>query len=67
MSYWLNRYLTNKPYQIVQIGSHDGVSGDPLYKEIQINTQWNVCLKNYIFSFENAAINWRITTLLCAK
>lgn len=72
-SYWLNRYFINEPCTIVQIGSNDGKSGDPIYDLAQKNTKSKVLLvepvpyvfeqlkKNYgsnsRFKFENAGIN----------
>lgn len=72
-SYWLNRYFKSESCTIVQIGSNDGKSGDPVYDLVKSNTSSNVLLvepvpyvfeqlkKNYgsnpRFKFENAGIN----------
>jgi hypothetical protein len=73
ISNWINKYISNDAIQILQIGSNDGVSGDPLYNSIQKNQLWNVLFvepvpqifnllkKNYgsspRFRFENSGIN----------
>ena len=70
---WLNKFLNGDNVSIVQIGSNDGVHGDPIYKLIRKNTTWKALFvepipylferlkKNYgsdvRFSFENVAIN----------
>ncbi|MBO0930069.1 FkbM family methyltransferase [Fibrella aquatilis] len=72
-TFWINKYLANTSLTIVQIGSNDGVSGDPIFKLVKKNTNWQVLFvepvpylfdrlkKNYTqdsrFLFENAAIN----------
>ncbi len=72
-TFWINRYLKNTPLSIVQIGSNDGVSGDPIFELIKKNSKWKVLFvepvpylfsklkKNYSydprFVFENVAIN----------
>ena len=72
-AYWLKRYVGNKSLTIVQIGSNDGISGDPIYDLAQKNQRCTVLLvepvpyifeklkQNYgnspRFKFENAAIN----------
>ncbi len=71
--YWIEKYIPNESLQVIQIGSNDGVSGDPLYKLVLKNKRWNVLFvepvpklfeelkKNYgssnRFAFENSAIN----------
>ena len=71
--YWINRYLKNQRMLVVQVGSNDGVSGDPLHRLIRKNNYWQVIFvepvpylfaklkQNYgpesRFIFENAAIN----------
>lgn len=71
--HWIKQYIPNENLTIVQIGSNDGVSGDPLYQQVQKNHLWQVLFvepvpyifeklkKNYgsqaRFKFENAAIN----------
>lgn len=70
---WIDRLLPNEPIQIVQIGSNDGMHGDPLRDLIKRNDQWKALFvepipylfeklkENYgqepRFSFENSAIN----------
>ncbi|MEY8848453.1 FkbM family methyltransferase [Psychroserpens sp. XS_ASV72] len=70
---WIERLLPNEPIQIVQIGSNDGMHGDPLRDLIKKNDQWNALFVEPIpylfeklktnygeetrFSFENSAIN----------
>ena len=72
-AYWIDRYVKNSPCDIVQIGSNDGMTGDPIYGLIMRNTKWKAVLvepvpylfeklkKNYPsdprIRFENAAIN----------
>ncbi len=72
-AYWIDRYVKNSPCDIVQIGSNDGMTGDPIYGLIMSKTKWKAVLvepvpylfeklkKNYPsdprIRFENAAIN----------
>ncbi len=72
-SKWFERLLTEKNIRVVQIGSNDGRSGDPLYDLILMNPGWTALFvepipylfdrlkKNYgsspRFSFANVAIN----------
>jgi len=72
-SYWLNHYFKNESCTVVQVGSNDGKSGDPIYDLAKNNPNSNVLLvepvpyvfeqlkKNYgsesRFKFENAGIN----------
>lgn len=72
-AYWIDRYVKNSPCDIVQIGSNDGKTGDPIYDLIMTKTKWKAVLvepvpylferlkKNYPsdprIRFENAAIN----------
>lgn len=72
-SIWLDKLLKEDKVQIVQIGSNDGVNGDPIYDLIKKQTKWRALfvepipylferLKNNYgidnrFSFENVAIN----------
>lgn len=70
---WVNQYLDNQELSIVQVGSNDGLTGDPIFKLVQKNKNWRVLFiepvpylfdrlkKNYNiesrFTFENSAIN----------
>ena len=72
-AHWVEKYIPNERLSIVQIGSNDGVSGDPLYQLVQKNKLWEIVFvepvtyifeklkENYgneaRFKFENAAIN----------
>jgi FkbM family methyltransferase len=72
-AYWIDRYVKNSSCDIVQIGSNDGRTGDPIYSLIMAKTKWKTVLvepvpylferlkKNYPaeprLRFENAAIN----------
>ena len=72
-SKWLNKLLRGEKVKIVQIGSNDGATGDPIYDLIKTNKNWEVVfvepvsylfkrLKNNYgsesrFSFCNVAIN----------
>jgi FkbM family methyltransferase len=72
-SIWINKFLNDEKLNIVQVGSNDGIMGDPIYNLIQKNKSWNVLFiepvpylfeklkNNYTsesrFSFENVAIN----------
>ncbi len=72
-TFWVNKHLKNTDLNIVQIGSNDGVTGDPIFKLIKKNKRWRVVFvepipylferlkKNYHndsrFVFENVAIN----------
>jgi FkbM family methyltransferase len=72
-SIWLNKLLNEDNVQIVQIGSNDGVNGDPIYNLIKKNAKWRALFVEPIpylferlnnnygtdsrFSFENVAIN----------
>lgn len=73
LSYWIDKYLPNKPIKVVQIGANDGLRGDPLHNFVLMNTRWKVLFvepvpylfkrlkENYgtnpRFSFENVALN----------
>lgn len=72
-AYWFQKILGDKKVQVVQIGSNDGRSGDPIYHLLQKKTTWQAIFvepvtyifenlkKNYPdssrFRFENSAIN----------
>lgn len=72
-TYWIGEYIPNEKISVVQIGSNDGVSGDPLFQHIKKNQLWEVLFvepvpyvftqlkQNYgnasRFTFENAGIN----------
>ncbi len=72
-NYWLQKICANRPIQVLQIGSNDGISGDPLNQLIKENPQWQVLFvepipdlfeqlkrqygANKRFKFENAGIN----------
>ncbi len=72
-SAWLQKLIQDDDVQIVQIGSNDGMNGDPIFDLIARNQKWKALFvepvpylferlkKNYgpdsRFSFENAAIN----------
>lgn len=72
-TFWFQKILGGKPAQIVQIGSNDGRSNDPLFILFPKNKQWRglfvepvsyifeELINNYPneprFNFENAAIN----------
>ncbi len=72
-SVWIDAVFTNSPIQIVQIGSNDGKSKDPLYHLIQKNKNWKALFvepvpylferlktnygNNQRFTFEQVAIN----------
>ena len=71
--YWFDRSLSGENAYLVQIGSNDGKTGDPLYPLLQKNKHWKALFvepvpysfeklkSNYPnqdrFRFENAAIN----------
>lgn len=71
--YWFDLLLSNQTAFLVQIGSNDGKTGDPLFPLLQKNKQWKALfvepvpksfqeLKNNYpdfqrFQFENVAIN----------
>ena len=73
LSYWISKLDHTNPINVVQIGSNDGITGDPIYKTALKRKSWNVLLvepipylferlkQNYPeevrFTFENAAIN----------
>lgn len=72
-THWIEKYIRNKRFDIVQIGSNDGKTGDPIHGLIKRNKRWRVLLvepvpfifqrlvENYPderrFTFENVAIN----------
>lgn len=72
-SIWINKIFKKNKIFIVQVGSNDGINGDPLYYLIQKNKNWEALFiepvpylferlkKNYQnqsrFKFENMAIN----------
>ena len=71
--YWLDQYYAGSAASVVQIGSNDGKTGDPIHALLLKNKKWNALLvepvpyifeklkKNYPdndrFRFENVAIN----------
>ncbi|WP_395095161.1 FkbM family methyltransferase [Armatimonas sp.] len=71
-SYWLGLMVQAKQAQVVQIGSNDGTSNDPIHRLLMKNQQWKALLvepvpfvferlkKNYgtssRFAFENLAV-----------
>lgn len=73
LSYWILKLDQEKPLTVVQIGSNDGVTWDPIFKIAIKRKNWNLLLvepipylfaklkENYPkeprFTFENAAIN----------
>ena len=70
---WIKKILNQNSVFVLQVGSNDGISGDPLYNLIQENKNWQALFiepvpylfeklkKNYNnqsrFIFENVAIN----------
>jgi len=72
-SIWLSNLLKDDRVQIVQIGSNDGITGDPIYDLVRKNNKWKALFvepipylykklkKNYgndsRFKFENVAVN----------
>ncbi|WP_242094289.1 FkbM family methyltransferase [Aestuariivivens sediminicola] len=59
VSYWIKKYIPNRDIQVLQIGSNDGVSGDPLNKLIKKNYKWNVLFVEPIPSlFEKLKVNY---------
>ncbi|MEQ6118840.1 FkbM family methyltransferase [Reichenbachiella sp. MALMAid0571] len=72
-AYWINRLMRDDDLSVVQIGSNDGKTGDPLHQAIMKNKNWKVLFVEpvpYLFNklkftypsdlrfvFENAAIN----------
>lgn len=73
LDYLIQKYLTKRSATIVQIGSNDGKTGDPIFHALQKNKKWKAILvepvpylferlkNNYSedarFIFENVAIN----------
>ena len=59
LSYWIDRYLPNKEITVVQIGSNDGVCGDPISHLVKKNTLWNVLFVEPVpFLFERLQNNY---------
>lgn len=72
-AYWFDRVLGGKAAYLVQVGSNDGKTGDPLYPLLKKNKNWKALfvepiphffkklLQNYPdrkrFRFENCAVN----------
>lgn len=72
-TFWINKYLKDIELTVVQIGSNDGITGDPIFELIKKNKRWKVLFvepvpylfeklkKSYgqesRFIFENIAIN----------
>jgi FkbM family methyltransferase len=72
-TFWINKYLKDSVLNIVQIGSNDGVTGDPIFELVRENKGWKVLFVEpvpYLFDrlkmnynldsrfiFENVAIN----------
>ena len=73
LSYWINKLDHKNPVNVVQIGSNDGLTGDPLFHLAVTRKNWNLLLvepipylfkklkdnypKESRFTFENVAIN----------
>ena len=73
LDYLIQSYLSDEKSTIIQIGSNDGKTGDPIYHLLQKNKKWKAIMvepvpylfnrlkKNYLedprFIFENVAIN----------
>ena len=52
VGYWFDRVLGNKPVRVVQIGSNDGVTGDPIFPLFNKHPAWKGLLVEplpYIF------------------
>lgn len=72
-AYWLRQLVVARNLQVVQIGSNDGKTGDPLHRLLKRNPKWNALFVEPVphlftrlkanygpsdrFRFENAAIN----------
>lgn len=56
---WLNKLLKGKNVQIVQIGSNDGKTGDPIFNLIKTNNPWKALFVEPIpYLFERLKINY---------
>jgi len=72
-AYWLGQLVVARHLQVVQIGSNDGRTGDPLHRLLRRNPNWNGLFVEPVphlftrlqanygasdrFKFENAAVN----------
>ncbi len=62
-AYWINKYLKNNDLSIVQIGSNDGVMGDPLFRLINKNKKWKVLFVEPVpYLFEKLKHNYKISS-----
>ncbi|MEL6718066.1 MAG: FkbM family methyltransferase [Bacteroidota bacterium] len=62
-AYWFNEMLGGSEAFLVQIGSNDGKTGDPLYPLFQKNKQWKGLLVEPIpYFFEKLQANYSNTT-----
>ncbi len=57
--YWFNKLLGNKAAFLVQIGSNDGKTGDPLYPLLQKHSNWKALFVEPVpYVFEHLKINY---------
>ncbi|MFK7809343.1 MAG: FkbM family methyltransferase [Saprospiraceae bacterium] len=58
-AYWLDRCLSNSAATIVQIGSNDGKTGDPLFSLLHKNKRWSALFVEPVpYSFEKLKSNY---------
>ncbi len=58
-AYWFDQLLGSQASFVVQIGSNDGKTGDPLYKLLQKNKQWEALLVEPVpYVFERLKANY---------
>ena len=58
-AYWVPRILKDKKVQIVQIGSNDGVTGDPIYGMLQKRREWKALFVEPVpYLFERLRVNY---------
>jgi hypothetical protein len=43
-TFWIEKYIKNKHVNVVQIGSYDGITDDPIFNMAQRNKNWNISL-----------------------
>ncbi len=61
-AYWINKYLKNDDLNIVQIGSNDGMMGDPLFRLVNKNKRWKVLFVEPVpYLFEKLKHNYKVS------
>ncbi|MFC2167195.1 hypothetical protein ACFLQZ_04445, partial [Acidobacteriota bacterium] len=58
-SYWINKIAKNSDLHIVQIGSNDGMTNDPIFQLVKKNNKWKVLFVEPVpYLFEQLVNNY---------